>query len=540
MRELGFERKSVLACWLVLALVISLPAVTAEELLPYQVRFENSCSLDVQVKFNHAITLLHSFEYPETTRIFGEIIEQDPGCAMARWGAAMSVWHPLWAPPSEDDLEAGAHILATADDLEATPRETAYIDALKAFFSGNDRSTHLIRARAYEERMGGVYSENLGDPEAAVFYALALLATQDPHDKSYAHQFKSAGLLNWVRTSQPGHPGVMHYLIHSYDFPGLAHLALDVARTYAQAAPDSAHAQHMPSHIFTRLGLWDLSLSSNHDSTKSAADYTERAHLSGHYDEGLHSMDYLMYAMLQTARDDEAEELLQQLGSITKTNTENFKVAYTYAASPARYVLERREWKAASDLQLIRKDFVWDDFGWAQSIHYFARGIGAARSGQPERARAELATIKALQDALPGTTLPYWKEEVQVHVDTVTSWILLAEGHETKALELAAIAADREDAIDKHPVTPGEVLPARELYADMLFETGNHADALIQYNVVLKGSPNRLNALIGAANSASSSGEATLAEQYKAVIRQQTHSGNKRRKGLSAMVMSSH
>lgn len=537
MRKLGFERKSVLACWLVLAVVTSPQAATAEELMPYQVRFENSCSPDVQVKFNHAITLLHSFEYPETTRIFGEIIEQDPDCAMARWGAAMSVWHPLWAPPNKDGLKAGAYILATADGLEATPRETAYIDALKAFFSGTDTSTHMIRARAYEERMAGLYSENLDDPEAAVFYALALLATQDPHDKSYANQFKSAGLLNWVRASQPGHPGVMHYLIHSYDFPGLAHLALDVAKTYAQAAPDSAHAQHMPSHIFTRLGLWDLSLSSNHDSTRSAAEYTERAHLPGHYDEGLHSMDYLMYAMLQTARDSEAKELLLRLGSITKTDTENFKVAYTYAALPARYVLERREWEEASELQIIREDFAWDDFGWAKSIHFFARGIGAARSGHPEAARAALVTIKELQDALPGTTLPYWKEEVQVHVDSVTSWILFAEGQEAKALELAAAAADREDAVDKHPVTPGEILPARELYADMLLETGDYDGALVQYDIVLRSSPNRLNALIGAASAASSSGDLALAEQYKVVIRRQTQSGNRQRTGLSAMVM---
>lgn len=539
MRDRSFEWKSVMTWGLLLVVIIAPLAATAEESMPYQVRFENSCSPDVQAKFRHAITLLHSFEYPETTRIFGEIIEQDPECAMARWGAAMSVWHPLWAPPSKDALESGAQILAAADDLEATPRESAYIDALKAFFSSNDTSTHMSRARAHEVRMASVYAENLDDPEAAVFYSLALLATQDPHDKSYAHQFKSAGLLNWVRTSHPGHPGVMHYLIHSYDFPGLAHLALDVAKTYAQAAPDSAHAQHMPSHIFTRLGLWDLSLSSNHDSTRSAAEYTERAHLSGHYDEGLHSMDYLMYAMLQTARDDEAKELLLRLGSITKTDTENFKVAYTYAASPARYVLERREWEEASDLQLVREDFAWDDFGWAQSIHFFARGIGAARSGQPEAARAELATIKALQDALPGTTLPYWKEEVQVHVDSVTSWILLAEGQETKALELAATAADSEDAVDKHPVTPGEVLPARELYADMLFETGNYAGALNQYEIVLKSSPNRLNALLGAANAASSTGDAALAERYKVVIRKQTHSGNKRRTGLKAIVASS-
>ena len=519
----------------VVAVMFSAIDIAAQETAPYQVNFRNSCAPAVQAKFNHAITLLHSFEYPETTKLFNEIIEQDPTCAMAHWGAAMSIWHPLWAPPSESELEAGAKILDAAIGLEATAREAAYIDAMKAFFSATDTSTHMLRARAYEERMAAVYIENLDDPEAAVFYALAVLATQDSHDKSYAHQFKSAGLLNWVRASQPGHPGVMHYLIHSYDFPGLAHLALDVAKTYAQAAPDSAHAQHMPSHIFTRLGLWDLSLSSNHDSTRSASEYTERAHLSGHYDEGLHGMDYLMYAMLQTARDDEAKELLQQLGNITKTNTENFKVAYSYAAAPARYVLERREWQEASELQFIRKDFDWDGFGWAQSIHFFARGIGAARSGQLEAARTELAIIKELQDALPATTLPYWKEEVQVHVDSVTSWILLAEGDEEKALQRAALAADREDAVDKHPVTPGEVLPARELYADMLLETGNYAAALIQYDIVLKGSPNRLNALIGASNAASKSGDTHRAGQYNGVIRQQTRSGNTQREGLSAI-----
>lgn len=507
-------------------------AGAADESTPYPVRFENSCSPAVQATFSRAITLLHSFEYPETSRLFGQIIDRDPDCAMAYWGAAMSIWHPLWAPPGGEELEAGARILDTAKEHAATPRETAYIDALRAFFSGNDTSTHIGRARDYEERMSRVYSENLDDPEAAIFYALALLATNDPHDKTYAHQFKAAGLLNWVRESQPGHPGVMHYLIHSYDYPGLAHLALGVAKAYAKAAPDSAHAQHMPSHIFMRLGLWDLAISSNEDSAKSAADFTLRAHLPGHYDEGLHSMDYLMYALLQVARDEEARKLLVKLAQIRKTDTENFKVAYAYAASPARYALERREWIEASKLTLIRKDFPWDEFGWAESIHYFARGIGAARSGQPEKAREQLQTIKALQKALPAATLPYWKEEVQVHIDAVTSWILLAEGQASEALRSAALSADREDTVDKHPVTPGEVLPARELYADMLLETGHDADALQQYRAVLRGSPNRLNSLIGAAAAASGMGDSTLAGQYDAVIRRQTSSGTRRRAGL--------
>lgn len=523
-------------CCFLLAAALASVASSAQEVAPYQVSFQNSCDPAVQKKFNHAITLLHSFEYPETSRLFGEIIEQDPQCALAYWGAAMSLWHPLWAPPSQSELTAGAELLDATRNLSTSPREAAYLEALRAFFSSTDTSTHRKRASAFEQRMSDVYLDNLDDPEAAVFYALALLATADPRDKTYAHQFKAAGILNWVGSSQPGHPGVMHYLIHSYDFPGLAHLALDVAKTYAAAAPDSAHAQHMPSHIFTRLGLWELSLSSNHDSTRSAAEYTKRARLRGHYDEGLHSMDYLMYALLQTARDDKARVLLQSLADIKKTDTENFKVAFTYAASPARYVLERRAWQEASDLRLIRQDFPWGDFGWARSIHHFARGLGAARNQDLDRARAERAKIKKLLDGLPESTLPYWRVQVQVQIDVLASWIQLGEGDRDGALKLAAEAANREDAVDKHPVTPGEVLPARELYADMLFETGNHSAALAQYRLVLATSPKRLNALIGAANTARKAGDTTLAEQYETDIRKQTANGNSERAGLAAII----
>jgi tetratricopeptide (TPR) repeat protein len=528
-----FDRSIAVVGWLILMISIFKSPAQASEAVPIQVKFANSCSAEVQSEFRHAVTLLHSFEYPETERIFNEIIDQDPSCAMARWGAAMSIWHPLWAPPSKSDLQQGARTLAETTGLETTPREAAYIGALKAFFSSDDINTHRNRSLAYEARMSEVYEGNLDDPEAAVFYALAVRTTADPRDKSYTQQFKAAAILNWVRSAQPTHPGVLHYLIHSYDSPGLAHLALDVANTYADAAPDSAHAQHMPSHIFTRLGLWESSLSSNHDSTRSAAEFTVRAKLPGHYDEGLHSMDYLMYAMLQTARDDEAQELLIRLGNIKKTDTENFKVAYTYAASPARYALERRKWDEASELQFVRKDFDWNEFGWAQSIHYFARGIGAARSGQSEKARQELTVIKDLQQALPPTTLPYWREEVQVQADAVMSWILLSEGKKEEALDLASAAADREDAVDKHPVTPGEVLPARELYADMLFEMGEYANSLTEYRIVLKGSPNRLNALLGAAAAATRLKDLKLAEHFYEVVREYTQSGNRMRSGLA-------
>ncbi len=490
------------------------------------VHFENSCSSGVTTRFDDGITMLHSFEYPESARIFEELIEDEADCAMAYWGAAMSVWHPLWEPPGPEDVRRGAQLLAGARKLEATAREQDYIEALGAFFSSDDSATHRQRVQAYATAMSAVYAAHYEtDPEAAVFYALALIAAADPRDKAYGKQFRAAGLLNWVRESQPTHPGVLHYLIHAYDYPGLAHLAFSAASTYANAAPDSAHAQHMPSHIFTRLGLWDRSLASNHDSTRSAVAYMHRAHLPGHYDEELHSIDYLMYAMLQTARDEEAASLLADLAGIERTNKDNFKVAYTYVSSPARFALERRAWAEAANLVLIRPDFPWDDYGYVLAVHHFARGIGAARSGQVEKAQSELEALRKIQPALPATTPAYWREQLQVQIDALNAWILFDGSRMDEALVAAQAAADREDSVDKHPVTPGEVLPARELYADLLMEAGNPGGALAEYEAVLGHSPNRLNALVGAANAAQAAGRAEIEKHYRSMVREQAGNG---------------
>jgi len=496
------------------------------------VEFATSCDPAVTSEFNLAVELLHSFEYPESEEIFRSILESDPGCGMARWGVAMNLWHSTWVPPSLTDLQTGEAMLASIDRSTVTSREAAYIDALTLFYTDYGTLPHQTRARSYNEGMRRAYMENLDDPEAAIFYALSLLATADPKDKSYANQFKSAGLLNWVRNSQPHHPGVLHYIIHSYDYPGMAHLALDAATVYAGVAPNSTHAQHMPSHIFTRLGLWGRAISSNHDSTASAVAYTQRANLSGHYDEGMHSIDYLMYALLQTAQDEEARQLLDRLQAIEKAHLENFKVAFTYAASPARYALERRQWIEASQLTLLSSDFPWQDFGWARSIHHFARGIGAARSDQLDLATQELELIEEIAATLPAATSPYFREEVFVHADAVSSWIFLGEGDTARALRLAERAADREDAVDKHPVTPGEVLPARELFADMLLRLERPDDALEQYQTVLAGSPNRANALLGAARAAAGAGDTAAAAGYYTVLLDQAASGDSSRDGL--------
>ena len=494
---------------------------TAQAAFPSEI----SCGVETQSEFLDAVTLLHSFEYVDTFNRFSAMIEREPSCAMAYWGAAMSIWHPLWAPPSQAQLEQGAQYLAQTDSLNRSAKEMALIGAAKQFFSDTDLSTNKIRARAFTDAMAQASAAYPDDYEIKIFYALGMLSAADPFDKTYVSQHKAGAMLKELKEDHPQHPGILHYIIHSYDFPGLAELALDEAKLYAQSARNSTHAQHMPSHIFTRLGLWELSIASNHDSTASAAEFTRRANLPGHYDEGLHGIDYLMYALLQTARDDEAKELLDELSGIKKTDTENFKVAFTYAASPARYVLERRAWEEAAELMLLRPDFRWDEFGWAQSIHYFARGIGAARSGRLEQAKDELALIGALQDKLPDSLTPYLRVEVQVQADIVQSWILLAEGDAQSALQLAHEAAELEDSIDKHPVTPGEVLPARELYADMLLETGAAAAALVEYQHVLTMSPNRLNALMGAARSATSIGDEGASKAYLDIIDGQTRFG---------------
>ncbi len=520
-----------LAAGLLMASVIRPPgavAIEAEARGAGRVTFETSCDEAARAEFNQAVAFLHSFEYPESEKAFRAILAAAPDCAMARWGIAMSLWHPLWAPPSRASLVAGAAVLEGADAEAPTKRETAYLFAIQAFYD-DETIPHAERAQAYSDRMEEVYRENLDDPEAAVFYAHSLLGAADPRDRTYAKQFKAAGLLNWVRNDQPHHPGVLHYLIHSYDYPGLAHLALPAAKIYADVAPASTHAQHMPSHIFTRLGLWERSIASNQDSTASAAHYTKDANLPGHYDEGLHSMDYLLYALLQIERDQEAREHLRKLAAIGKTNAENFKVADTYAAAPARYALERREWAEASRIDVAPSEFPWKKFPWARAIVHFARGVGAARSGQLDLARSELKTLRDLRESLDPATLPYWREEVSVQVDAVQSWVVLGEGKVDDALKLARAAADREDAVDKHPVTPGEVVPARELLADMLLEVDRPSEALAEYQAVLRSSPSRLNAQLGAARAASRAGRDGLARQYYSGVVEQSANGSRER-----------
>jgi tetratricopeptide (TPR) repeat protein len=484
-----------------------------------KVNFVVSCSTESQRQFNRAVAWLHSFEYGESERAFNDIATRDPQCVMAHWGIAMSLYHQLWSPPSPPELEMGARAMQKAKQIGAkTKRERDYIDAIAQFFQDWERVDYATRAARYEQAMQRVYQRYPSDREAGVFYALSLNATAltaSPMDKTYAKQKKAGAILNRVLRLQPAHPGVAHYLIHSYDYPPLAHFALAAARSYAKIAPSSSHALHMPSHIFTRLGLWDENIATNVKSETAAKDYARKNHLAGSWDEQLHAMDYLAYAYLQQARDREARAVLDELRAMRKTDPESFKCAYSFAAIPARWALERRDWSEAAELKVEPVDFPWPRFRWAEAITHFARAIGAAKKGDPDRARVEVEQLAEIQKQLAGGKDNYdWATQVEIQRRAAEAWLAKAEGKSPEALRLMRSAADLEDSTDKHPVTPGAVLPARELLGDMYLELSHPAEALREYERSLVDSPNRLNGLFGAGRAAELEGDDSKARMF--------------------------
>src|SRR5262245_58877436 len=484
-----------------------------------KVRFSVSCSRQAQTQFNRAVAWLHSFEYGESERAFREIASSDSQCAMAHWGVAMSLYHQLWAPTNTGELEKGAFEVKEAKRIGAkTKRERDYINALASFYEDWRQVDHRTRAGRYEGAMQQLYQRYPADREAAVFYALALNASAlaaAPMDKTYAKQKKAAVLLNKVLRLEPEHPGVAHYLIHSYDYPQLASYALAAARSYSRIAPSSAHALHMPSHIFTRLGLWEEDVESNIRSENAAKDYARQNHLAGAWDEQLHAMDYLAYAYLQQARDSEAQKVLDKLRSIKKTDPETFKCAYSFAAIPSRLALERRRWPEAAELKVEPVDFPWKRFQWAEAIIHFARALGASRSGNVAQARLEVDKLAEIQKQLAGSEDGYdWATQVQIQQMVVEAWLANAEGKSLEAVEKMRAAADLEDSTDKHPVTPGAVLPVRELLGDLYLELNEPSKALIEYERTLANSPNRLNSLFGAGRSAELAGSRLKSVQY--------------------------
>ena len=479
------------------------------------VAFTISGGEKVLKEFNFATALLHSFEYDEAEKVFARIIEEEPSCAMAYWGVAMCNFHPLWTAPEEPELKKGLKALEIGGSInQKTERESDYIEALSYFYKEWDKVDHSTRCTRYEKAMEEVYKKYPDDKEAAAFYALALDASADPSDQSFANQKKAAEILNGIYQNEPDHPGIIHYIIHTYDYPGLAHLALPAARKYASVAPSSAHALHMPSHIFTRLGLWDESIHSNIASTMAAKCYAESAGIKGHWDEELHGLDYLVYAYLQKGDKKLAKEQLDYFKTITEVNPANFKVAYSFASIPARYVLENKMWKDAASLEIYTANFSWEKFPWQKAIIHFARCLGAVHSNQLDLAKAEWNELNSLHDELLSLKETYKANQVDIQLKASQAWILSKEGKYKEALYNMNLSADMEDKTEKHPVTPGEVLPARELLADMLMQMNKPGKALEMYEANLKKRPNRLNSLYGAGLAAETSGKKDLAKIY--------------------------
>ncbi len=478
------------------------------------VNFETSCPDIVKEQFALALSMLHSFEYDEAEKVFAKVLDAAPDCAMAYWGVAMSNFHPLWTPPTEPELEKGSRALAIAKSItQKTAREAAYIDAISLLFHDWKNLDHKTRSKMYEEAMAKIYLDYPQDKEAAVLYALALDGTADPADTTFSNQKKAGDILKALNPDQNDHPGLIHYMIHTYDSPALATQALPAARKYASIAPSSAHAQHMPSHIFTRLGLWDESIKSNLVSADAAKCYAEAAGIQGHWDEEMHALDYLMYAYLQKGDNVQAKEILEYTMTINEVSASNFKNAYAFAAIPARFALENKSWKDAADLKPHPQSFPWAKYPWQQALIHFTRLMGAVHLDQLDNAHAELKLLTAQYDTLMAQKDPYKSNQVLIQLKAAEAWIHMKEGKLKEALALMAEAAAMEDLTQKHPVTPGEVIPARELLGDMLMAMNKHTDALVAYEGVLKKAPNRFNSLYGAALAAE---KLNLTEKAKA------------------------
>ena len=486
-----------------------------------EVDFATSCSPAVQQRFKHAVWTLHSFWYPEALKDFTAVTEAEPGCAIGYWGIAMSHWYPLWYPPSPAALKAGSEAVENAMAAPTkTEREKDYIVAIAAFYRDNDKLDHRTRAVAYEKAMEQVYVKYPDDREAGVFYALALNATALPTDKTFANKRKAAEILDKVWKEQPNHPGVVHYLIHSDDSAKFARAGLDAAICYPKIAPEVPHALHMPSHIFTRLGLWQQSIDSNVAAHAAAIAYVRKTSAPGAYDgETVHTMDYLEYAYLQTAQDHQAKQVVDELLSFRHGDNPNLGMSYAVAAIPVRFALERRDWQTAASLSPPQIGYPLERFPWAEAMISFARSLGLARTGDTAGAEAEIANIKSSGDSLREAKDAYWANQVEVLRLGAAGILAHVQGDDTKAVELVRSAADLDATMDKHPATPASVLPARELLADLLLELNQPDKALVEYREVLRTDPNRFRSILGEARAAKQSGDAAAAhDAYQKLV----------------------
>jgi tetratricopeptide (TPR) repeat protein len=484
-----------------------------------KVDFQNSCSPAVQESFQRAVAMLHSFRYAETEKAFREVLAQDPSCAIAAWGvAAILMSNPLtgigpspqWAERAQAAIDQGRKIGAK------TQRERDYVEAVAAYYEDwanrPERTRQLNRARAFEA-LAGRYPN---DDEAQIFYALYLAATQSLADQSYKTYLTSAETLEKQFAKHPDHPGIAHYLIHSYDAPPIAPKGLPAARRYASIAPSAPHALHMPSHIFTRVGSWAESAATNERAAVAAKQDKD-------FDEQLHAMDYMVYAYLQLARDGDARRALDEGATVTGFTTLRFAGPYAQAAMPARYVIERGDWKQAMTLEPRP-----GQFPFTVALTHFARALGAARSGNAAAAEKEVRELDRLRDALKTAKNDYWATEVEVSRLGGAAWTVLGQGKPDEALSLMRRAADIEDKNEKHIVTPARIVPARELLGEMLLELKRPADALKEFETSHVREPERFRGYYGAAQAAAQSGDKAKATLYFARLVELAGRGSER------------
>jgi len=456
------------------------------------VSFPISCLPEVQQQFDRGVALLHSFAYTASQNAFRSVAEQDPRCAMAHWGIAMSYYHQLWDPPlSVATIPSAQREIHLAQQARAsTKRERKFINALNLIYQDADSVAYRTRALNYERAMKDLAAQDRKDTEAQVFYALALLADASPKDKTHANQKEAADLLEPLFRAYPEHPGVPHYLIHAYDNAELASRGLPAAREYSKIAPSAPHALHMPSHIFTRLGLWEDSIASN-----VAA--REAAHLQGDTGEELHAMDYLVYAYLQMGRDLEAAQIVQQLKGMSGLNSADFKIGYAATAIPVRYAVERCQWADAASIVPPT-----EAPPHVTAIAVWARGLGLSRSGRSAEAHQEASRLRKIESQLRTAGNDYWATQVGIMAREVMAWSAHSNGNRVVAVAVMRAAADEEDAAEKLPVTPGPILPAREQLADLLLEQGYPGQASKEFATALANAPGRRGALQGAARAA--------------------------------------
>ncbi len=452
------------------------------------VKFPTSCSPSAQKDFERAVALLHSFAYSAAEKAFRDVAKADPKCAIAHWGIAMTYFHPLWPPPlPEETVARGRAEIERARQLDGSDREREFIEAL-SFIYAQDSVPYRDRVNRYTAAMGKFAKRNPDDAECQIFYALALIAVAPPSDATHAKQKEAVAILEPLFKKYPQHPGIPHYLIHAYDNVEMATQGVEAARVYAQIAPSAPHALHMPSHIYTRLGMWEESIASNTAARKAA-------HEQGDIGEELHAMDYLTYANLQLSRDQDAAQVLDDLRKMKDLSPKYFKVAYAASAMPSRYAIERRKWNEATGLAPMP-----DALPQAAAITAWSRAIGFARSKQVGPARAETAKLTSAYEQMRAPGDEYWATQIHVQLNSALAWINYAEGKNDEALRLMHAAADEEDAVEKLPVTPGAIVPAREQLGDLLLELGRPKEALQEFERALAMTPQRRNALAGASH----------------------------------------